>query len=327
MNPEVTVIVPVYNSEKYIKKCIESILNQTFKKFELLIINDGSKDNSQKIIEEYQKKDPERIVIVNQENKGVSRTRNEAIKMANGKYLMFIDNDDYIDKDYRETFVNAIKENDLDVVLGGYRRPNEEGKVIKELHLKDEEWSKFMIFAPWAKIYKKEYLINNDITFLPVNIGEDVYFNIQAMFLSEKIKIIDYVGYNWFFNTKSVSNTVQKNIKNLQVYDLLNKCYYVIKEKKILEKNYEIMEMYFIRYIVWVLLFSIKKLDYKTINEEYKKIFSWLKEKFPNYKKNKLLGLRKPKGEILEVRVIVYIFMTLHKLHLLSPILFIYSKI
>ena len=327
MNPEVTVIVPVYNSEKYIKKCIESILNQTFKKFELLIINDGSKDNSQKIIEEYQKKDPERIVIVNQENKGVSRTRNEAIKMANGKYLMFIDNDDYIDKDYIETFVNAIKENDLDVVLGGYRRPNEEGKVIKELHLKDEEWSKFMIFAPWAKIYKKEYLINNDITFLPVNIGEDVYFNIQAMFLSEKIKIIDFVGYNWFFNTKSVSNTVQKNIKNLQVYDLLNKCYYVIKEKKILEKNYEIMEMYFIRYIVWVLLFSIKKLDYKTINEEYKKIFSWLKEKFPNYKKNKLLGLRKPKGEILEVRVIVYIFMTLHKLHLLSPILFIYSKI
>ena len=327
MNPEVTVIVPVYNSEKYIKKCIESILNQTFKKFELLIINDGSKDNSQKIIEEYQKKDPERIVIVNQENKGVSITRNEAIKMANGKYLMFIDNDDYIDKDYIETFVNAIKENDLDVVLGGYRRPNEEGKVIKELHLKDEEWSKFMIFAPWAKIYKKEYLINNDITFLPVNIGEDVYFNIQAMFLSEKIKIIDYVGYNWFFNTKSVSNTVQKNIKNLQVYDLLNKCYYVIKEKKILEKNYEIMEMYFIRYIVWVLLFSIKKLDYKTINEEYKKIFSWLKEKFPNYKKNKLLGLRKPKGEILEVRVIVYIFMILHKLHLLLPILFIYSKI
>ena len=285
MNPEVTVIVPVYNSEKYIKKCIESILNQTFKKFELLIINDGSKDNSQKIIEEYQKKDPERIVIVNQENKGVSRTRNEAIKMANGKYLMFIDNDDYIDKDYIETFVNAIKENDLDVVLGGYRRPNEEGKVIKELHLKDEEWSKFMIFAPWAKIYKKEYLINNDITFLPVNIGEDVYFNIQAMFLSEKIKIIDYVGYNWFFNTKSVSNTVQKNIKNLQVYDLLNKCYYVIKEKKILEKNYEIMEMYFIRYIVWVLLFSIKKLDYKTINEEYKKYFLGLKKNFQTTKK------------------------------------------
>ena len=156
MNPEVTVIVPVYNSEKYIAKCIESILNQTFRNFELLIINDGSKDNSQKIIEEYQKKDPERIVIVNQENKGVSKTRNEAIKMANGKYLMFIDNDDYIDKDYIETFIKEIKENDLDVVLGGYRRPNEDGKIVKELRLKDEEWSKFMIFAPWAKIYKKE---------------------------------------------------------------------------------------------------------------------------------------------------------------------------
>lgn len=327
MKPKVSIIIPVYNSEKYIARCIESVLNQTFDDYEIILINDGSKDKSKEILDEYKEKYPEKINVIHQQNIGVSKTRNKAMKLANGSYIMFIDNDDYIDKDYIETFVNEIKENDLDVVLGGYRRPNEEEKVLKELHLKDEEWSKLMIFAPWAKIYKKEYLINNDITFLPVNIGEDVYFNIQAMFLSEKIKIIDYVGYNWFFNTKSVSNTVQKNIKNLQVYELLNKCYYVIKEKKILEKNYEIMEMYFIRYIVWVLLFSIKKLDYKTINEEYKKIFSWLKEKFPNYKKNKLLGLRKPRGEILEVRVIVYIFMILHKLYLLSPILFIYSKI
>ena len=184
-----------------------------------------------------------------------------------------------------------------------------------------------MIFAPWAKIFKREYLIENDIKFLPVNIGEDVYFNIQAMLLSKKIKIINYIGYNWFFNTGSVSNTNQKNISNLQVFDLLNSCYNVTKKKNILDKNYEYLEMYFIRYIVWFLLFSTKKVEYKVIKEKYNEIFNWLKERFPNYKKNKLLGITKPRGEIASVRLSVYIFMLLHKLHLGKLFLLIYSKI
>ena len=240
---------------------------------------------------------------------------------------MFMDNDDFIDKDYIKTYIEEIEKEDLDVVIGGYRRPNEKGKVIKELQLPQEEWGKFMIFAPWAKIFKREYLIENDIKFLPVNIGEDVYFNIQAMLLSKKIKIINYIGYNWFFNTGSVSNTTQKNISNLQVFDLLNSCYNVTKKKNILDKNYEYLEMYFIRYIVWFLLFSTKKVEYKVIKEKYNEIFNWLKERFPNYKKNKLLGITKPRGEIASVRLSVYIFMLLHKLHLGKLFLLIYSKI
>lgn len=327
MKPKVSVIIPVYNSEKYISKCIESVLNQTFQDFEIIVINDGSKDNSQSILENYKQKYSEKIVLVKQQNMGVSKTRNKAIEMARGEYIMFIDNDDYIDKDYIENFVKEIENGNYDVVLGGYKRPNEEGKIIKELKLSQEEWSKFMIFAPWARIYKKNYLIKNDIKFLPVNIGEDVYFNIQAMLLSDKIKIIDYIGYNWFFNTKSVSNTTQKNIKNLQVYELLNNCYEVLNQKKILEKHYEIVEMYFIRYIVWFLLFSTKKVDSKTIKTEYDKIFDWINSKFPNYKKNKLLGISTPNGEIASVRITVYLFMLAHKLKLGKILLLIYSKI
>lgn len=327
MNPKVSIIIPVYNSEMFIKKCIDSVLEQSFNEYEIILINDGSKDGSKQILDEYKERYPEKIVVIHQENMGVSKTRNNAIKMAKGRYIMFIDNDDYIDKDYVEVFVKEIEEQDFDVVLGGYRRPNENGKIIKELKLPQEEWAKFMIFAPWAKIYKREYLIKNNIEFLPVNIGEDVYFNLQAMLISKRIKIIDYIGYNWYFNTGSVSNTTQKNIKNLQVYELLNSCYEVLKEKNILEENYEIVEMYFIRYIVWFLLFSTKKLEYKTIKEEYNKIFKWLEEKFPNYKNNKLLVITKPKGEILSVRLTVYIFMLAHKLKMGKALLLIYSKI
>lgn len=125
----------------------------------------------------------------------------------------------------------------------------------------------------------------------------------------------------------SVSNTKQKNIKNLQVYELLNHCYEVLKEKEILEENYEMVEMYFIRYIVWLLLFSTKKVEYQTIKKEYQKIFAWLEERFPNYKKNKLVGITTPKGELASVRLTVYLFMLFHKLGLGKAILFIYSKI
>ena len=327
MVPKVSVIVPVYNSEKYIERCLNSILEQNYNDFELIVINDGSKDKSLEILKDYQNKFPQIITLIDQENMGVAKTRNNAIKMAKGKYIIFIDNDDFIDKDYIETFVKEAEKEEFDVVLGGYRRPNEKGEIIKELKVPQEEWAKFMIFAPWARIYKKEYLIQNDIEFLSTNIGEDVFFNIQAMLISEKIKIIDYIGYNWFFNTESVSNTTQKNIQNLQVFELLNSCYNVLKEKNILEKNYEIVEMYFIRYIVWFLLFSTKKVKYNIIKIEYEKIFKWLEERFPNYQKNKLLGINKPKGEIANVRITVYLFMLAHKLKLGKVMLAIYSKI
>ena len=231
---KVTLIIPVYNSEKYIGKCLDSILNQTYTNFEILVVNDGSKDNSQKVIEEYQNKYPDKIIAINQENKGVSKTRNESIKKASGDYIMFIDNDDFLDSDYIETFITEAEKGDYDVVLGGYRRPNENGKIIKEMKLEETEWSKFMIMAPWAKIYKKQYLIDNDIEFLSVNLGEDIYFNLKAMLISDKIKIIPYIGYNWFFNTSSVSNTTQKNITQLKVYELLNSFYDMVKNEGIL---------------------------------------------------------------------------------------------
>jgi len=325
--PKVTLIIPVYNSEKYIAKCLDSILKQTYTNYEILIVNDGSRDNSEQIICEYKNKYPEKIIFIEQENKGVSITRNESIKKANGKYIMFIDNDDYIDSNYIETFINEAEKGDYDVVLGGYRRITENKKVLRTLKLKNTEWSKLMIVSPWAKIYKKQFLIDNNITFLKNNLGEDVFFNLKAMFVSKKIKIIDYIGYNWFFNTKSVSNTIQKNITQLQVYELLDGCYNELKEANVLEQNYEIIEAYFIRYILWLLYFSTKKLDKQTIYKEYDKLFNWLEKNFPNYRKNHLIGFNKPYGEVLSIRIFTKFFLVAHKLHLAKILIYLYSRL
>ena len=119
---KVTLIIPVYNSEKYIGRCIDSILEQTYTNFKIMIVNDGSTDKSQEIINSYKEKYPDKIISIEQSNKGVAITRNESIKRANSKYIMFIDNDDFLDKDYIETFIKVAEEGDFDMVLGGYRK-------------------------------------------------------------------------------------------------------------------------------------------------------------------------------------------------------------
>ena len=319
---KVTVIVPVYNSEKYIGRCLDSILKQTYKDFVIMVVNDGSKDNSQEIINKYKENYSDKIISIEQHNKGVATTRNESIKRANSEYIMFIDNDDYIDEDYIETYVNIIEDGNYDIVLGGYRRPNENGKILRKQELRDYEWSKLIIMAPWAKIYRREYLIKNNITFLSNNIGEDNYFNLKAMFLTSNIKTISYIGYNWYFNTKSVSNTTQKNIKQLQVFTLLNNCYDELERSGILEKKYDITKTYFTRYIIWLILFSCKKLDFKTISTEYDKLFNWLNERFPDYKKYKTYN-----GEVSNIKFITKVFLFAHKLHLGKILTFLYSKI
>lgn len=318
----ISIIIPIYNAENYIKRCINSLLNQSYQNYEIILIDDGSKDNSRKVLKEFEGN--KKIRIYFQENIGVAKTRNKGIKLAKGEYITFIDNDDYIDSDYLEKLYNNIQDNDI--IISGYRRVNDK-KVLSSNKLKDTEWSKYIIIAPWAKIYKKEFLIVNKIEFLSNNIGEDVYFNLIAYFSTDKIKIIPYIGYNWYFNDKSVSNTIQKSMNNdIKFIYLLNKIYEELI-KRDFDVNNELFEFYIIRYCIWYLLFSSKKCDYNILISEYKKIFEWLSEKYPNYKKNKNINLFKPYGETFKNRFIINTYMFLNKIKLDKQFLKVYSKL
>ena len=117
----VSIIIPAYNAEKYIEQCIDSIISQTYKNIEVIIVNDGSTDNTLAICEKYAKED-KRIKIVKKKNEGVSKARNDGIKIATGKYIMFIDSDDYIDDDYIEIMHKNIVEKKADLVVSNYTR-------------------------------------------------------------------------------------------------------------------------------------------------------------------------------------------------------------
>ena len=128
--PSVSVVVPVYNGEKHLRRCIDSVFANGFEDLEILLINDGSADGSAAVMAEYEKAYPGTVRAFTHENMGVARTRNRGIESARGRYILFLDQDDWFDHDYIQTFFEAIEKSGSDVVVGGYKRPDASGKIV-----------------------------------------------------------------------------------------------------------------------------------------------------------------------------------------------------
>lgn len=307
--PKVSIVIPVYNVEKYIDRCIKSVLDQTFKNYELILINDGSKDNSLRMMEHY--KSDKRVRIFDQDNMGPAKTRNKGIKEAKGKYIMFIDSDDYIDRDYVEKYYSALKEDDYDIVIGGYQKVTD-GKVLFKRQLKEGEFSKYMVTGPVSKLYKKSFLVKNKIYFLDTKASEDVYFNILAYSKNPKIKIIDNIGYYYDYNPNSLSNTLHKGFnEDVDILGLVTEVNYDTFENK------ELNHYFIIRYLIWYLLYSGKSASKEEFMKEYTKFFDWLNKNIPDYRKNRYIK-RCPAGEMKKIHLFIHIFVILDRFKLVS---------
>ena len=321
---KISVIVPIYNSEKYIPRCIESILVQTFEEYEIILINDGSKDASGLLIDNYKVSYPDKIKVIHQDNIGVAATRNKGIQIASGDYIAFIDNDDYIKRDYLEKFYHSSLQGTPDIVMGGYTRINEEGRILTKKRLKKGEFSRFSIVSPWAKIFKKDFLISNDIQFLNTNIGEDVYFNIICSLYTSKINYITYDGYYWFFNEASVSNTSHTGFRDgVDITFMLNEIKSIITEHNLYSSN--LYQYFFYRYIVWYLLYSGKTASPDDFMKEYKKLKIWSKSNL-NSKLYWKYAVLPPKGDDIKIWATVRIFRMLDTLHMIRFFSYFYCR-
>ena len=315
--PAISVIIPVYNAQDGIKRCIDSLLNQSFKNFEIILLNDGSKDNSLNILKEYELK-YSFVRVIDKQNEGVAVTRNKGLLLAEGEYTMFMDNDDFVDSDYIETFYQAIHEKNLDLVIGGYKRVNQDNQIIFSQDIQQSEWSKYIIMAPWAKVYRTEFLKTNNLEFFDYGIGEDIIFNLAAYKTTDKIGLLDYKGYNWYYNNKSISNTSQRGFS--PEIDIL------VLFSKILElgKPSELVVYYLKRYYVWYLLFSGSSSSDQEFIHQYIRIKEWLKE-------NELISTisplsKKVQGERFQTKISLIVFLSLEKLRLVPLFAKIYCK-
>lgn len=224
MKPAISIIIPIYQSERHLERLFQSIKKQTFENFEVLMINDGSTDNSVLLCEDICKSD-KRFIIINQENKGVSSARNRGIEEACSDYICFIDSDDWIEKDYIKSLIEIS--DDYDMVVEGFikDKPGSRTKVIPiegEIRLNNinvdilrDLCEKYLLFPPWVKRYKKEILIINNIRF-PENIcyGEDLVFNFRYLDYVKRIKIISEASYHYIENEGSLSLKFRKNAFN-----------------------------------------------------------------------------------------------------------------
>lgn len=325
---QITVIVPMYNPGKSIVRCIDSLAKQTYKDFKLIIINDGSTDNSITIVKKLIKKSDylyNNTIIINRDNHGIAETRNYGIEIAETKYVSFMDQDDCISKDYLEVYYNSITKNDYDIVVGGYQRVSSEGRILSTRKTLNYEWPKYTMIMPWGHLYKRGFLIDNNIKFLDCNIGEDIYFNVIAYQLTDKIKVIDDVGYKWIYNNESVSNTIHKSFDSkIDQLFLFESLYNRLRD--IESENDEYVKYFFLRSICHNFLYSTRHSHKELIENEYNKIFGWLKIKYPDYNSSYYVRTHRPKGESFFHHICVHVFYLADQKGLLLPILKMVGK-
>ena len=254
MCPTVTIIVPIYNAEKTLRRCVDSVLNQEYSDFELLLVNDGSQDSSGDICREYEKADS-RIHLIDKPNTGVSDSRNMAISMARGTYLQFLDSDDWITPNATRLFVETAEKYHCDMVISDFYRVSGErvspkGDIDEDCVLTLEEFAAHMIENPadfyygvlWNKLYRRDIIENNRLRMNDeISWCEDFMFNLEYMrhcnvFFALKVPVYYYVKTKG--SLASQGGNISKAIKmKLMVFDYYNNFYKHILTEEDYEKN------------------------------------------------------------------------------------------
>ena len=296
---KLSIVAAVYNLEKYLPRCLDALVNQTLQEIEILCVDDGSTDSAPQIIEDYQKRYPEKIKVFHKENGGEFTTRNYGLERATGEYVTFVDTDDYVEKDWAERLYNAAKENDADLAVCAFERIDLKtnkvvatnmtnfGNAVKEINSKDD-YLLFINPAPWNKVYKREKI--KDLRFLPFRGFNDTMFLASCYTKMHKIAFIPNVLYHYYLRYDSQIHTVNENdVKNLKKY--------LLEVKELYEKTGKYEEM---KYILDTFAFLhlgtsvMYRVSYdKTVNmkEMLKETIKYLDYNFSNWRKSPFLKL------------------------------------
>ena len=292
---KLSIIVPVYGVEKYIDKCLNSLVKQSLKEIEVIVVNDGTKDNSQKIVDKYVKKYPDKIKSYIKENGGQGSARNYGLKKASGEYIGYVDSDDFVEKDMYKKLYNKAKENNYDIVVCGNYNVSEDyqNKNIDAFinnYNTDLENIFFGKMAVWNKIYKRDILIKNKLEFKEKVWYEDLAFTLKAIMNSNTFAFIDEPLYDYLIREGSTMNNsnVQRNLEILDAFnDILS---YIQHNKK--EEYFSKIEFLAIDHIYISAIVRVLKADSdKNIKKEtIEKLINYMNKNFPNYKSNKYIN-------------------------------------
>lgn len=260
VNALISVIIPVYNAEKYIKRALQSILTQTYRKIEVIIVDDGSIDGSASVCSAI---DDERIIVIRQENVGPAQARNTGLEYASGEFICFLDADDYLEPDFIEILYNSIQHADISVC--GYNVVSENSK-IKSSYRPEETvvastvavnhvlYQKSVSGFLWNKMFKKNVILNNNLHFIPsVFVGEDLLFVLRYLSFADDVVFINESLYNYTYIETSISHSVDD--RKLTLLDAYSEAYTIFDDESYREN---ILSLYMAHYLTFYELLDNK---------------------------------------------------------------------
>lgn len=290
---KVSVIVPVYNVETLLERCLTSLVNQTINDFEIIVINDGPTDGSAEIVHRFASEYPDLFKVIDQKNSGLSASRNRGVERATGKYIYFIDSDDYIKNDTLEIMINLAEKHNLDYIVDGFEQVDEQGNYLElykidsvpvnEVINPQENRNLFHIHnAVWNRLYLRDNLINNNLNFKEGIWYEDLLYSHQYYIYSQRAMVINHQALYYVQREGSIMASLgsEKNKDIVTVFKELIKFY----EKNNLYNEYRddieklAINQFYIPTMVRLIRANNRQLA-KEIDKEFKQMF-------PNYRSN-----------------------------------------
>lgn len=293
MSVSVSVIVPVYNVEKYLDECLSSLVNQTLSELEIIVVNDGTKDNSQSIIDHYVKQYPNKVVSLIKENGGLGDARNYGIPYAKGEYIGFVDSDDIVHLEMYEKMFNKAKLEDSDLVLCDleYFYETSSEKMVKEglVQIENIDVNKTVFLSPlfaWNKLYRKSLFIESGLKY-PIGLWyEDIPVTVPFFTLAKKISYVHETLIYYRQRSTSIMGSVD-NPKVKDIFDIMHLCLTYFKDHNLLETYHDELEFLFLEHLMlnggFRFLLSHKYKDYLAFS------IDTLDLNFPHWRNNKYL--------------------------------------
>lgn len=307
--PKVSVIVPVYNVEEYLDKCLDSLVNQTLNDIEFIIVNDGTTDNSEQIILKYKEKYPSKIVYLKKENGGLSDARNFGMPYAKGDYIAFLDSDDYVELDTYEKLYNRAIQTDADMVECDFYWEYSDKKIHDtSANYKDESdmYANARVVA-WNKLYKKDLIINSGIKFPKGLRYEDLEFFYKILPQLKKIELINEPLIHYVQRDDSI--TYVQNEKTADIFAILDNIINYYKWINLYNEYNQELEYMYVRILFGssfkrMLNIKDKETRRKLLMDSYFNAF----ENFPDWKSNKILNSKKSLKNLFLKSINIYTY-------------------
>ncbi len=293
-NPKVSVIVPVYNTEKYLEKCLDSLVNQTLDELEIVVINDGSKDSSPVIIQKYIDKYPQKIVYRSQENSGQAVARNKALTLCSGEYVGFLDSDDFVKLDMFERMYQKAVEADADYVACGYTDLTYEGDkeielqhyVASKVALQTRDMYKSALVSPFLHLYRRDILQKSLVKFPEGVIYEDTAFYLNLIPYIKKLAVIEEpLAYRVRHSNSTM--TTFKAEKVAQIFPVIDAAISYYRENAFYDTYKDELTYFCVRVLLCSSMQRIGRVEEKTARKELvQKTIAYIEKEFPDYRQN-----------------------------------------